>query len=200
MIPLLPKFSFYLLFLLLVSILPVSAASVLSVGRISFDKVGREDWLRYRLQISCAGNPSESAINPRFLDGVKVRVFLSFRDSIKDFSFYSCEVEIVTLQQGEKYLLDFFLPGSVVKRDRLSTNPFAYLVEFAVGEHPIPFESEFGSTNMNHESARQMFNDKAEAVKAETDGILIPSYFAPVYLTIEDEEAYPAFRRRVMNF
>ena len=198
--PFLQKYTLYFLLLTLVCSIPVSAASLLKVDRISFEKLGREDWLRCRLQISSDGSLSESAADSRFLDDVKARLYLSFRKSGKDFSFYTCEVEIVTMEQGERYYLDYFLPGPVVKRDRLNTNPFAYLVEFTVGGYSVPFENEFGSSNMDQISARQMFKDKADASKQENDGILLPSFLAPDYLTSEYGELYPAFRRRITNY
>ena len=176
------------------------AVSFVSLDRISFDKVGREEWIRTRLEISSSGNPSDSARDPRFLDGLKLKLHLSFGDTRKGFSFYSSEVEIVTLEQGEKHFVDFFLPGSIVKRDRLNTTPFAYLAEFSVGTHPLPFQSEFGSSNMSSESAREMFVVKASESQTETEGILVPSYYAPIYLRLEDEDRYPAYKRSVPGF
>ena len=173
----------------------LNGASVIQLNRVSLDKIGRNEWLRTRIQISASANPSQEVKNSRFIDDVKVKLYLSFGDRKNGFSFYSSDVDIVTLEQGERYWVDFYIPGQIVKRDRLSTIPFAYLVEFEVGAHPLPHDSSFASSNMSNEAARIAFSQKAMESKITNDGILIPSFLAPHYLVIDDEERYPPYKR-----
>jgi len=173
----------------------LSAASVVQVDRLEFDKVGRDEWLRCRLQLNSTGNPIEHARNARFLDSLKIHLYLSFEDRKNGFSFYCSEVEVVTLEQGQSYIIDFFLPGQVVKRDRLGTTPFAYLLEFEVSGFGLPFDSSFASANMAGESARASLIKKVNDARNSNDGILLPSYLAPFHLTMEYEAQYPPYRR-----
>ncbi len=78
---LLPRFGVLMLLPFLTVLL--DGASVIQLNRISFDKVGRDEWLRARVQISASANPFKEAKNSRFVDDVKVKLYLSFWRSKK---------------------------------------------------------------------------------------------------------------------
>jgi len=182
-------------FLAFLSASVVIASPVIQVEKVSFDKVSRNDILRARIQLSTTGNPSNTAQDPRFLDDVQLDFFLSFGDKRNGYYFYASQVNIVSLKQGKLYVVDFFIPGEIVDRDRLNTNPFAFLLNFRVGDFEIPFDSSYASSNMLSENARSAFVAKADEARAVNDGIMLPSYDAPFYLSLEQSENYPPFRR-----
>lgn len=167
---------------------------------MKFDKVGRSDWLRNRIELTTKGNPIPHARNVHFLDDVVVTFYLSYGSKKKGFQFYSSVVEIISMEQGERYTIDFFLPSVISKRDHLSTAPFAYLLEFEVAGNSIPFDASHGSNNISsNEAARNSLITRAVSEGIANEGILQPSYLVPYYLTLDGIENYPAYKRRKKN-
>lgn len=177
-----------------------ASASLIHANRLVFERVGTEGWWRTRVELSATGSASNDNANlradPRFLDNVRCTLFLSFQGSRDSFVFFQSTVEIITLEQGKLYVLDFFLPREVVVRDRLSSQPFAYLLRFEEGGREIPFESSWASGNLQSASARQALVRHCGHAVAQQGGILMPSYHVPVELTLRDRASYPPFRRR----
>jgi hypothetical protein len=174
--------------------------SPIQVGRVAFESAGRDGWLRCRVQLITTGNPAPEARDRRFLDDVQVALYLSYSDRQKGFCFFQAEVEVVSMEQGRNYLLDFFLPPEVVKRDRLGMQPFAYLLEFTAMGFKVPFANAHGSSNMSNEAARGALVSKAREEDRRSSGVLIPSFLAPGFLTLEDEASYPPFRRNNRSY
>ncbi len=168
----------------------------IKVRDVKFDKIGRDEWIRARIELVASDNPLPEPKNRRFLDDIKLHFYLIYGRQSTGFDFYESEVEIVSMEIGKRYHIDFFLPGVVVERDQLSKEPFAYLVEFEISGNDFPFNPSHASSNISlNEAARGSMKSRTESEGSINRGILLPFYFAPPTLTNGESESYPAFRR-----
>jgi len=179
-----------------VSNLPAFGAGALQVRDVKFDKLGRDAWFRARVELIATDNPLPNPTNSRYLDDIFLTFYLIFGSPNSGFHFYKSEVDILSLELGDRCYIDFFIPGVIVERDRLSRNPFAHLVEMEISGNEFPFHPSHASTNLaSNEAARASMKSRADSEGSRNVGVLIPSYFAPPALTVDDGGRYPAFRR-----
>ena len=185
--------------LFVAGILSASVTPQVRVNRIVFDRIGNNDGWRARIELSATGatSPAENrtARGSRFLDDLVCSLRLSFESVHQPFVFFESHVEIVCLEQGQTYTLDFYLPGEVVRRDQLSTEPFAYLLSFEVAGTPQAFVPRWASSNLQSPSAREALIRHCAAVREQQLGILVPSYHAPPEFTLRERVNRPPFRR-----
>lgn len=157
------------------------------------------EWMRVAIELRAGANPLPEARNPRFVDDVSVRVFLGFQGPDGALLFYRSAADLVSLEQGEERVVEFFLPPEVVGRERLNREPFAGLVEIAVGGRTLPLAREHIVGSALSDAARiDGFKGRIEEAAEATDGILLPVYETPFYRATDRERmrTMPAYRIR----
>ena len=103
----------------------------------------------------------------------------------KSFDFYKAEAEIISIEQGKKKNVYFFLPGVVVDRDRLPKTPPYYFVALEVDGKVLPLNNRaYSESSLNKDTLRSM-KQKADAESKVNDFILKPHYHAPRRLLLE---------------
>ena len=101
--------------------------SAAQVDNIKFKNLS-DDWVEMEVQIKANRNLSPDAKNERFVDNIKVLGYFAYvRDrKARTFDFYKAEVEVISIEQGKTENVYFYMPGIVVKRDRLPKEPPYY--------------------------------------------------------------------------
>ena len=106
----------FALHLLALASTPLIANEIIKVDRVDFNSL-RDDWVQMEIELSCLGNPSPEARNSRFVENITVKAYLGYvRDaSSRQFDYYTAEVEIVIMEQGDDNNVYFYLPGCIHK-------------------------------------------------------------------------------------
>ena len=99
------------------------------VDRVDFNSL-RDDWIQMEIELS-EGNSAEEARDKDYVEKIKVKAYLGYtRDaSARLFDYYTSEIEILIMGKGDDNNVYFYLPGLIVERDQLKTNPDFYYVE-----------------------------------------------------------------------
>lgn len=174
------------------------AADLIDIDNVKFNGL-RDDWVQMEIELSCGGNPLPEARSSRFVDDIKVTAYLAYEidASAREFDFYSAEVEIVAMEQGDNANVYFFMPGVVVKRDNLPDDPYFYIVEVAIGGRTLPLDDDgVGSRFRGNEAAINSLREKAISEGAKNRFILMPPYLAPVGGLGARMQDLPVFVRR----
>jgi hypothetical protein len=174
-----------------------TAQEAVSVDRVDFNSL-RDDWLQVEIELSCDGNPSPEARDRRYVENIGVRVYLAWeRDaSAREFDYYMSEAEIVIMEQGDNNNVYFYLPGLIVERDQLSTDPDFYYVEITVnGEAQQPQDAAM-SSNIPNLEILQSFIQRAESDGAENEHLLMPIYLVNGASDLGRVDDLPTFLRR----
>lgn len=200
-----PLFSGVFISLISLGLFAVSAGAEedpVSVSRVQFrrDRLDgmREDWIEIEVEVAGGRNRSPNARDPRFSGRVRAVLNLAYaagsRDA-KEFRYFQCDVTIPTIEQGEKRKLFFYLPPEVIKRDRLSREPEAFLIELFVDEKAVPTRREHVSSNLSDASRVSNFRSRVSLGAKENDGILVPIFETPFFLVREKMRESPAYIR-----
>jgi len=90
------------LFLLVALSCSSIAQEAIKVDRVDFNSL-RDDWIQMQIELSCVGNPDPEARNSRFVEDIKVKVYLAFtRDAqARQYDYYVSDVEIIIMEQGD---------------------------------------------------------------------------------------------------
>ena len=93
-----------------------------------------DDWVEMEVKIKANRNLTEGAKNERFVDNIKVLGYFAYeRDrKARTFDFYKAQVEVISIEQGKTEHVYFYMPGVVVKRDRLPKTPPYYFVALEI--------------------------------------------------------------------
>ena len=153
------------------------------VDNIKFKNLS-DDWVEMEVQIKANRNLSPDAKNERFVDNIKVLGYFAYvRDrKARTFDFYKAEVEVISIEQGKTENVYFYMPGIVVKRDRLPKEPPYYFVALEINGQVLPIDSRaYSKSTLNDDTIRSM-KTKADAESEPNDFILMPSYNAPLAL------------------
>jgi hypothetical protein len=156
------------------------------VENINF-KTLKDNWVQMEIQIRANKNTAEDAKNERFVDNIKVMAYFGYeRDSkTKSFDFYKAQVEIISIEQGKKNNVYFFMPGVIVDRDRLPKKPPYYFVALEVDGKVLPLSNKaYSQSSLNDDTLRSM-KQKADAESEPNDFILMPHYSVPRNRLIE---------------
>jgi hypothetical protein len=204
---------------LLALCLPVSAAfaqatkdanaskSPVTVRSVHFDpvKIGgqKNDWIRMQVELHANFNPETKAAaedkagkrpaNKQWVDKIKVTVTQIFKPlTAKDateFSYYRASATVLTMEVNSDRSVYFYLPGDIVKRDRLKMQPDYYYVQLEVGGTEIPLFTEAGRIVPEMAgSVHKMFinkkdfdgaRDLADRGVGANAGMLRPQYLVP---------------------
>ena len=157
--------------------------SAAQVDNIKFKNLS-DDWVEMEVQIKANRNLSPDAKNERFVDNIKVLGYFAYvRDrKARTFDFYKAEVEVISIEQGKTENVYFYMPGIVVKRDRLPKEPPYYFVALEINGQVLPIDSRaYSKSTLNDDTIRSM-KTKADAESEPNDFILMPSYNAPLAL------------------
>jgi len=181
--------------------------SPVNVRSVHFDpaKIGgqKNDWIRMQVELHANFNPEtklsaedkagKKAANKQWVDKVKVTVTQIFKPlSAKDateFSYYRASATVLTMEVNTDRSVYFYLPGDIVKRDRLKMQPDYYYVQLEVGGTELPIFTEAGRLVPDMAgSVHKMFASKKDfdgardladrGVSANT-GMLRPQYLVP---------------------
>ena len=157
--------------------------SAAQVDNIKFKNLS-DDWVEMEVQIKANRNLSPDAKNERFVDNIKVLGYFAYvRDrKARTFDFYKAEVEVISIEQGKTENVYFYMPGIVVKRDRLPKEPPYYFVALEINGQVLPIDNRaYSKSTLNDDTIRSM-KTKADAESEPNDFILMPSYNAPLGL------------------
>ena len=155
-----------------------SAAQVDSIKFKNLDN----DWVEMEVKIKANRNTAPEAKNERFVDNIKVLGYFAYeRDrKARTFDFYKAEVEVISIEQGKTENVYFYMPGVVVKRDRLPKTPPYYCVALEINGQVLPIDSRaYSKSTLNDDTIRSM-KTKADAESETNDFILMASYNAPL--------------------
>lgn len=166
-----------LLLVLLAYASPAVAQEAIQVDRVKFNSL-RDDWIQMEIELSCDGNPNPDARDERFVEKIGVKAYLAYeRDaSAREFDYYTSEVEIAIMEQREDNNAYFYLPGMIVERDRLKTDPDFYYVEVTVdGEAQKP-QKDAMSSNIANLEILNSFVSRADSEGSVNEHMLMPIY------------------------
>jgi hypothetical protein len=172
------------------------AQEAISVDQVDFNSL-RDDWIQVEVELSCHGNPAPDARDKRYVEQIKVKVYLAYvRDaSARQYDYYMSECEIVIMEQGDDNNVYFYLPGLIVERDQLPTDPEFYYVEISVADEvQLPQRSAM-SSNISNLEILQSFISRANADGSVNDHILMPIYLVSG-IDLGRVDSLPIFLRR----
>ena len=170
--------------------------SAIVVDGVDFNTTD-DDWVQMEIELTCEGNPNPEARSDRYVESIRVKAYLAYTidEQARTFDFYTSEVEILMMEQGESYNVYFYLPGLFVERDRLKETPDFYFVEVEVGGELLPPQEDGMSSTITNAQVLESMKQKAEAGASKNEGILMPIYFAPTRFHGRVDDL-PTFRRR----
>jgi hypothetical protein len=202
-----------------------SGKSPVSVRSVHFDpvKIGgqKNDWIRMQVELQANFNPETKVAaeekagkrpaNKQWVDRIKVTVTQIFKPlSAKDateFSYYRASATVLTMEVNSSRSLYFYLPGDIVKRDRLKMQPDYYYVQLEVGGTEVPLYNEAGRLSPDMQAAvhKQFVNKKdydgardlADRGVGSNTGMLRPQYLVPyaIFDTLPQGSPSPEFIR-----
>ena len=181
--------------------------SPVSVRSVHFDpvKIGgqKHEWIRMQVELQPNFNPEtkvtaeekagKRVANKQWVDKVKVTVTEIFKPlTAKDateFSYYRASATVLTMEIGSPRSVFFYLPGDIVKRDRLKMQPDYYYVQLDVGGTEVPLFNEAGRLSPDmipavHKqiSTKPLFDgarDLADRGITANAGMLRPQFLVP---------------------
>jgi len=199
--------------------------SPVSVRSVHFDpvKIGgqKNEWIRMQVELQANFNPEtkiaaedkvgKRAANKQWVDKVKVTVTQIFKPvAAKDaaeFSYYRSSATVLTMEIGSPRSVYFYLPGDIVKRDRLKMQPDYFYVQLDVGGTEVPLFNEAGRLTPDMLAAvHKMFVSKKDfdGAREQADrgvnanaGMLRPQFMVPyaIFDTLPQGSPSPEFIR-----
>lgn len=176
------------------------------VRSVHFDpaKIGgqKNDWIRMQVELRANFNPeakpsAEDAgkrpANKQWVDKIKVTATAIFKPvgvtTGADFYYYRAAATVLTMEVNTERSVYFYLPGDIVKRDRLKSSPDYYYVQLEVGGTEVPLFNEAGRINPDMQGALHKFfvekknfdgaRDMADRGVSANAGMLRPQYLVP---------------------
>jgi hypothetical protein len=177
----------------------LAQANPVEVQNVTFRGIAN-DWVQVEVQLLVGENTTEGARDRNFIQNVGVELLLAYqRDGSEgSFDYYASEVEIVAMERGDRPNVYFFMTGPIVKRDRLPrSEPFAYLVNLTVNGADVPMGSRAVSSRIRgNDSAINSLRQNARSESGLNEGILMPSFFAPLGDIRAQVRGEPIYLRR----
>lgn len=184
---------------LLSSVFAQSAATgaQVEIRRVQFNTVrppnGGDSWLEAVVELNVAAG-NDGGASSRFADRVRVSLSISVRKRGEGFEFFRASAEAVSLEAG-RAAVRFYLPPEIIRREQISTDPFAFLVELALGGRPVAGEEGvLASSVLNSAEVTRNFKDRVAQAAPLNDGILVPQYDSPFAASYGGDT--PSFVRR----
>lgn len=182
--------------------------SAVVVRSVHFDptKLGGQQnpWIRTQVELRANFNPEtkvaaepdaagKKPANKQWVDKIKVTLTQIFKPigatAAADFAYYRSSATVLTMEVNTDRSVYFYLPGDVVKRDRLKAQPDYYFVQVEVGGQELPLFTETGRPVPDMQAAvHKMFLDKkafddarslADRAVGANSGLLRPQYLVP---------------------
>jgi len=174
----------------------LSAQEAIQVDRVDFNSL-RDDWIQVEIELSCDGNPAEDARDKDYVEKIKVKAYLAFTrdESAREYDYYTSEAEISIMEKGDDNNVYFYLPGLIVERDQLKTDPDFYYVEVSVNGEPQKPQKTAMSSNIPNLDILNSFLSKAESEGADNEHLLMPIYLVSG-IDLGRVSDLPAFLRR----
>ena len=174
----------------------ISAQEAIKVDRVDFNSL-RDDWIQMEIELSCHGNPNPDARDDDYVEKIEIKAYLAYeRDAgERAYDYYTSEIEIIIMEQGDDNNVYFYLPGLIAERDQLQTDPDFYYVEVSVdGELQKPQTAAMSSNIPNLEILNSFIS------KADSEGDVNEHLLMPIYLVngidLGRVSDLPAFLRR----
>ena len=166
------------------------------VDRIDFNSL-RDDWIQMEIELSCEGNSAEEARDKDYVEKIKVKAYLGYtRDaSARSFDYYTSEIEILIMEKGDDNNVYFYLPGLIVERDQLKTDPDFYYVEVSVNGNAQKAQTAAMSSSISNLGMLNNFLSKAESEGKDNEHVLMP-YYLVSGIDLGRVSQLPAFLRR----
>ena len=186
-----------------VSILALVAVSLvlpaqedIRVDRVDFNSL-RDDWIQMEIELSCEGNSAEEARDKDYVEKIKVKAYLGYtrEASARSFDYYTSEIEILIMEKGDDNNVYFYLPGLIVERDQLKTDPDFYYVEVSVNGDAQQPQKAAMSSNIPNLDILNSFISKADSEGADNEHVLMP-YYLVSGIDLGRISQLPAFLRR----
>ena len=186
-----------------VSILTFVAASLIlpaqediRVERVDFNSL-RDDWIQMEIELSCEGNSAEEARDKDYVEKIKVKAYLGYTldASARSYDYYTSEIEILIMEKGGDNNVYFYLPGLIVERDQLKTDPDFYYVKVSVNGDAQKPQKVSMSSNIPDLDILNSFISKAESEGAGNEHVLMPIYLVSG-IDLGRVSQLPAFLRR----
>jgi hypothetical protein len=146
-------------------------------------------WNRMQVEVEAKNNPDANAPNKKWLDKVKVtltQVYKSNSSKPEDWYYYRSTATILTLEINQPRSVLFYLPGDIVKRDRLNKEPDFYFVQLDVAGAEEPLFDSRGSIlpdqlkavhrDISQKQKFDLAKDAADRGVGANAGILRPQY------------------------
>lgn len=146
-------------------------------------------WMSVSMEVMPNFNPDPNAKSREFLENVEFIVHIAFTgkpgpDGQPKFEFYRASSTVTILKARESLILNYFLPGHIVERDRLPREPAYWAVEILVNgvqqEHSSKLSSRAFRSNPD---SLKNFITKSASESRQNDGLLMPQYLAPPSIT-----------------
>lgn len=180
-------------FFALLGFLVVAAnAQDVTVDKVKFNSL-RDYWVEIEIQLTCNGNSAPDARSDKFLENIKVKPYLAYPkgESADEFVYFTSEVEILVMEQRDKNNVYFYLPGAVMKRDRLKYPKYFYVELEINGEIVPPSKSAFKGIDLTSiPNMKSMTESGADLNK----DVLLPHYYTP-FEQMKGVRDLPVFRR-----
>ena len=187
------------LFLLALFLGPLlaTAQEAIMVESVDFNSL-RDDKLQIEIKLSCEGNTDPEARDRDFVEDIQVKAYLAFERDAQErsFDYYTSKVEIIIMEKGDDRNVYFYLPGLIVQRDQLKTDPDFFYIEVTVDGQVQKPQNTAMSGNIPNLDILNSFISKADSEGGVNEHIL-----TPIYLMVGDPELgrvsdLPAFLRR----
>ena len=182
------RFNIWLGFLTLALALGVAAQTAqmrkggaeVSVRAVEFQRVrdaGGNEWWEATVVVNVDGRGRGMG---RFADRVKVGFNVAFQRPIegRPWEFYRAAVVAPSLEAGRQ-AFRFYLPPTIVRRDRLTNDARYWTVDLAVDGQEVASRADQISTAFSSAEAVANFRDQHAQAAPANDGILIPRHLSP---------------------
>ena len=187
------------LFLLALFLGPLlaTAQEAIMVESVDFNSL-RDDKLQIEIKLSCEGNTDPEARDRDFVEDIQVKAYLAFERDAQErsFDYYTSKVEIIIMEKGDDKNIYFYLPGLIVERDQLKTDPDFFYIEVTVDEQVQKPQNTAMSGNIPNLDILNSFVSKADSEGAVNEHILTPIYLMEGDPELGRVSDLPAFLRR----
>ena len=169
--------------ILLIGSVQLFAQAPIKVSKVDFNKT-KDDWIQMEIELDFDDNTQPNARNKDFFENVGVKVYLAYEidAAMRQYDYYSAQVKIAMAEAKEKYNVYFYLPGLIAERDQISQAKPAYYyvaVDLAGEELAPQSRSPAISVSIKNTQVLNSFLAKANEMSEGTQGLLMPSYYAP---------------------
>ncbi len=200
--------------------------SAVIVRSINFDpvKIGGQQnpWIRTQVELNANFNPEsltvpdaaatpKKAANKQWVDKIKVTLTLVFKQIgatvASEFAYYRSSATVLTMEVNSSRSVYFYLPGDIVKRDRLKMQPDFYYVQLEVGGTELTLFNEAGRLSpdmmpalhkmLHLKQAYDRARSEADRAVSANNGMLRPQFLVPfsIFDSVPQGSPSPEFIR-----